>query len=165
MKASATTKQRAITQIKNFKGFKSIHELRDKVESSGSHFFDTNTMKFFNSRVLETLYHNRVFITSEKYSTEPRRYTVRSCDYDCDINVVGEFFNALSKSEAIYIAKNLNSVMINIIDMLHEYYNTGKYYKQINSYISKHSTDYEMVKELDLTSEFIINRYESAEVA
>ena len=69
-------------------------------KQAGGHFFDKNTMKFFNSRVVtrETLHHKTkkhlcFFITSEQFAQEPRRYTVRK--FDCfrpkNIETMGDF--------------------------------------------------------------------------
>src|SRR4051812_13913442 len=60
------------------------------------HFFSPDTMRFFKSRVLETLYgKGRVFVTSEKDGDNPRRYTVRiaqwSPENDYDMSTVGDF--------------------------------------------------------------------------
>lgn len=47
--------------------------------NNGGHFFDADTMKFFNSRIHDNLYNNYWFITSEKddFTSAPRRYTIR----------------------------------------------------------------------------------------
>lgn len=58
-----------------------IDTLRRAFEDAGSHFFDPQTMRFFNSRVLEdfdpladgTL----AIITSERFRDAPRNYTPR----------------------------------------------------------------------------------------
>ena len=64
-----------------------VEQLKNAVSSTGSHFFDKDTMRFFLSRVAPGLIHTDngvVFITSEQfvayepyYHKEPRRYTVR----------------------------------------------------------------------------------------
>lgn len=50
----------------------------------GLHFFDADTMRFFNSRVLSTVYAGSggvYFVTSERFNyASPRLYTVRSFD-------------------------------------------------------------------------------------
>ena len=61
--------------------------LRAVTESTNSHFFDADTMRYFNSRLLgdvfpldgwETREGARfLFITSERFMGEPRRYCVR----------------------------------------------------------------------------------------
>jgi NADPH-dependent ferric siderophore reductase len=57
--------------------------------AAGYHFFDRDTMRFFDSRVSEQAYRNgdRVwFVTSERFhgtrTSGPRRYTVRVCDLE-----------------------------------------------------------------------------------
>ena len=60
-----------------------------RADRAGSHFFDADTMRFFNSRVLDATLtqigadgdHFR-FVTSERYDWDsPRRYTVRSVEF------------------------------------------------------------------------------------
>lgn len=46
----------------------------------GCHFFDRDTMRFFNSRLCASAWIGRdgvYFVTSERFGTEPRRYSVR----------------------------------------------------------------------------------------
>jgi hypothetical protein len=61
-------------------------ELREMVQRSGSHFFDTDTMRFFRSRLDAYVYpapDGWYFVTSEQHVShfanihEPRKYTVR----------------------------------------------------------------------------------------
>jgi hypothetical protein len=88
-----------------------IQDIIKNVTDSGSYFFADDSMKFFQSRILETVYPGRnvyYFITSEKDSWGgPRRYTVRSYDpVDHSIATVGNF-GELSKGDAIKLAKSL----------------------------------------------------------
>ena len=61
-------------------------EISEIKHMSKGHFFDEGTMRFFNSRVEtralskdnKTFY----FVTSERYESEPRAYTVRSLEFD-----------------------------------------------------------------------------------
>lgn len=65
----------------------SIESLKAVAKGAGSHFFDASAMRFFNSRVLEGIYPvdgwettegaRFLFVTSERYEDEPRRYSVR----------------------------------------------------------------------------------------
>jgi hypothetical protein len=86
-------------------------------KDKGYFFFDPQTMRFFNSRVLETVYEGPggvYFITSEKQPTtrfafqnliHPRRYTVRSFNPETgDVNTTGPF-NTLTKARAATLAK------------------------------------------------------------
>lgn len=63
------------------------------------HFFSPDSMRFFNSRVLPTIYHKEnsdivAFITSEKFDWKtPRYYTIRLFDpaNKSQIDNLGEF--------------------------------------------------------------------------
>jgi hypothetical protein len=78
-----------------YKPLLSITQIRQAVQAAGSHFFSPNAMRFFNSRVSDTVYptaDGTYFITSEQdhgvYISSgwvpgawdnQRRYTVRFC--------------------------------------------------------------------------------------
>lgn len=58
-------------------------DIRRTADELGSHFFSPDTMRFFNSRLLnifrpldETGAHG-LFVTSDRFDTEPRDYRVR----------------------------------------------------------------------------------------
>jgi hypothetical protein len=70
-----------------------IDAIRQASRESGSHFFDADTMRFFGSRVLDTVYAGRLFITSERsgFDNPVRSYTVREFMPDGSIETVGEF--------------------------------------------------------------------------
>lgn len=72
---------------------KSTEDLKELAQQSGNHFFDPKTMRFFNSRASK---HVRMlnpdcglFVTSEKYEDEPRKYTVRIFTINSYINQFG----------------------------------------------------------------------------
>ena len=67
---------------------KDLHriEVSNMKRMTKGHFFDDETMAFFNSRV-ETVALSKdnkkyYFVTSEKYKDERRQYTLRSFDFD-----------------------------------------------------------------------------------
>ena len=67
---------------------KDLHriEISNMKRMTKGHFFDDETMSFFNSRV-ETVALSKdnkkyYFVTSEKYKDERRQYTLRSFDFD-----------------------------------------------------------------------------------
>lgn len=72
-----------------------INEVKERAEKKHSHFFDHDTMRFFNSRpsfecykTLDDIY----FITSERRDhTVPRLWTIRKCDPKGDIDTIGKF--------------------------------------------------------------------------
>lgn len=55
--------------------FNTMSELRKKNKESGYHFFDRETMKFWDSKLESTLYKGCFFITSEKRDLLTRRAT------------------------------------------------------------------------------------------
>lgn len=58
--------------------FTTVAQLKRQVSASGSHFFDSDTMGFFNSRVAPRLIGSRFFITSEQMDhRSPRLWRVR----------------------------------------------------------------------------------------
>jgi hypothetical protein len=66
----------------------------------GRHFFDADTMRFFRSRVLDTVYGGRYFVTSDAAPNGPRRYTVRECvDGKCH-TAEGRTFQEYATAEA-----------------------------------------------------------------
>lgn len=95
----------------------SVDDLRAIVDATGSHYFDRDTMRFFDSRLLEgvwagksnrqeagvsTLPGNRyVFVTSERPPWGERRYSVRVVELlevrderaDVRIETAGEFYS------------------------------------------------------------------------
>lgn len=64
-----------------------VADIRAIADHAGSFFFSRDTMRFFNSRLLEGVYHSCdskavpgavfYFVTSEAYGDDPRHYTVR----------------------------------------------------------------------------------------
>lgn len=76
----------------------------------GSHFFDSDTMRFFNSRVAETAYLDgkggAYFTTSEKGPNGIRAYSVRHYDPErCGVETVGKFQGYKSMGAAQTAAK------------------------------------------------------------
>lgn len=61
--------------------------------SSGHHFFDADTLRFFKGRIDYGygLMFGRFFVTTEKNEGEPRRATLRAAMDDGSIETVGEF--------------------------------------------------------------------------
>ncbi len=85
-----------------------INDIKTAMRVRGSHWFDPDTMRFFKTRVLETVYQGEggiYFVTSERGPHGPRKFTVRQFNPDtADISTVGDF-NELSKHCAIRDAK------------------------------------------------------------
>ena len=86
-----------------------IDEVKRRAEKGSPHFFDTDTMRFFSSRISELAWkigENVYFITSEadrgsvRHSRSIRAWTVRKSDKDGDITTVGDFQGEPSLNEA-----------------------------------------------------------------
>ena len=62
---------------------------------AGGHYFDTDTMRFFRSRVDDELFGGRFFVTSEQFVSgarrDARRYTVREAMNTGSIDTLSEF--------------------------------------------------------------------------
>lgn len=92
----------------------SISEVKEKAKSCGSHFFDKDTMRFFNSRIVgNVINHSKdpriaYFVTSEKRDDEPRLYTVRK-QIGCRIESASKFQEfgsaAAAKRAALRLAR------------------------------------------------------------
>ena len=80
-------------------------ELRAAVKATGSHFFDKDTIKSWDS-ILETgMYKKGNFVTSElDFFGTNRLYTVRHFDGKA-VNTVGEFRGYTEKHKAVEVAK------------------------------------------------------------
>lgn len=66
------------TLPQNAECFTTLAQLKRQVTASGSHWFDPNTMRCFNSRIAPRLIGSRFFISSERMDDDsPRLYKVR----------------------------------------------------------------------------------------
>ena len=75
--------------------FKTISEVKQANTNLGHHFFDRDTMRFFDSKIESTLYKNQCFITSEKkcFNDYNRVYAVRRARSNGSIETVGNLLN------------------------------------------------------------------------
>ncbi|MBE3120695.1 MAG: hypothetical protein IMZ53_08475 [Thermoplasmata archaeon] len=91
-------------------GKMSISDVRRIDSEKGHHFFDRDTMRFFNSKI-ETkgdLIGNKYFITSEHFENSPRHYSVREFDKRTgSIKTISEFNEFHSSYGAREFAKCL----------------------------------------------------------
>jgi hypothetical protein len=92
-----------------------IDAIREADHRAGRHFFSADTMKFFNSRILPTVYQGPggvYFITSEKFRgsdgvSAPRKYTIRQFIPD-PVNIRSiAGFNKMTKPQAQVTARVL----------------------------------------------------------
>jgi hypothetical protein len=84
----------------------------------GQYFFSPETMRFFGSRILSPVFPGGVFITSERDTPRlpgpaawggERRYTVRVCRPDGDIDTLSEFGEFSTRAAAIAWARNYSA--------------------------------------------------------
>ena len=70
-----------------------LTDIKNNNKKAGRHWFDKDTMRFFDSRIESKLYSDNTFITSEQQSYQyPRKYTIRiALNNGIDIESVGEF--------------------------------------------------------------------------
>lgn len=76
--------------------FRTMADVRRANRELGHFWFEPVTLRFFRSRVGESLYGGRYFVSSEQFEASdgtraPRRYTVRQVNPDGSIDTVGEF--------------------------------------------------------------------------
>lgn len=91
-------------------GMNTIIDIMKKHKSNGGHFFDKETMHFFNSKCYPEVF-GQYFITSEVSPDEEMRYTIRKfSESDGAIDTVGQFFTYVNLSDAIDEARRLSSV-------------------------------------------------------
>ena len=70
--------------------------------SIGHHFFDEDTMRFFNSRIETDLLNDKFFVTSEQGPHVARAFTVRRVNDDGTIGSIGAgFMGYVTRDEAI----------------------------------------------------------------
>ena|SRR3990167_2108062 len=81
--------------------FNTIQEIERANENRGHHFFKPAAKRFFRSRIGETVYGGRYFVTSEQFDySSPRLYTVRMANDDGSIETIGEFQAYRTSSQA-----------------------------------------------------------------
>lgn len=92
--------------------YSTICKIKEANARAGFHFFKPDAMRFFRSRVLDTVYGGRYLITSERYVSgrmpnEPRLFTVRQCDDKGNVTTVGVFQEHATKAQAVAAIKRL----------------------------------------------------------
>jgi hypothetical protein len=82
--------------------FKTMGDVRAANSQITGHWFDRDTMQFFNTRIESQLIAGRYFITSERRdNTFPRLFSVRQALPDGRIETVGRFQAYESKEAAL----------------------------------------------------------------
>jgi hypothetical protein len=93
--------------------FTDMDDVRRANAAIGHHWFDPDTLSFFSSRVGDTLYGGRYFVSSEKPPASlmtwdgQRRYTVREALPDGKVQTVGEFGEWPTRAAAVARARYL----------------------------------------------------------
>ncbi len=87
--------------------FKTIDEIKSLNKRNGGHFFERSTMKFFASKICETVYGGRYFLTTEKtgFRDKTRCYTVRRASDSGDVTTVETLSKYADKAEAVRVVK------------------------------------------------------------
>lgn len=91
------------------KALKSIADIKAKNRQIGHHWFDADTLRFFDSKIYPRLYHvteGAYFVTSERGPDLVRKYTVRFAKSSGKIETVGEFQQYATHDGANEAAKN-----------------------------------------------------------
>ncbi len=96
---------------------RSIAELKEANRAAGGHFFDRDTMRFFNSKILPNLYTGPggvFFVTSEAQTEATRAYSVRTFNpKTANVNSFGEF-NKWTRAAALKIARECAAAAVPI---------------------------------------------------
>ena len=76
-------------------------------KSTGKHFFDSDTIKYWGSKIETALYKNRCFVTSENnFDNTKRLYTLRRFNENyTTIETIGEFQQYITKEDATEAAR------------------------------------------------------------
>ena len=87
-----------------------IADIKRNNKKAGHHFFDKDTMRFFNSRIETGLYKDNTFITSEQFDyNSPREYTIRrAVNGGIKIETIGESRQFQTLEDAKIGRKKLN---------------------------------------------------------
>ena len=86
--------------------FSNMADVRNANRELGHHFFDRDTMRFFDSKIVGALIGGRYFITSERFNAEsPRLYTIRKAQPNGDVGTVGAFQQYRTREAAYAEAK------------------------------------------------------------
>ena len=90
--------------------FNNVNEVRSFNKSIGHHWFDSSSMRFFNSRIngADKLINKRFFISSEQFdASSPRLYTIRLVLPNGEVGTYGEFQAYKTRKEAIKAAHSI----------------------------------------------------------
>lgn len=88
-----------------------IAQAKENNRSAGQHWFEPDTMRFFNSRIGRRMYgrrmYGRYFVSSEQGPDGIRRYSIRQSMPNGHIETVGTFGQFSTSASATRAAKSL----------------------------------------------------------
>ena len=90
--------------------FNSIDQIKSKNQAIGHHWFESGSMRFFNSRIGQTVYYGHFFVSSEQFHgsngvTYPREFSIRYAKSTGEVNTVGEYHGYKTRYQAIAAIK------------------------------------------------------------
>jgi hypothetical protein len=91
--------------------YRSMESVRRANEAKGEHWFSAGTMRFFRTRVSDTLYGGALFVTSDVGPRDERAYSVRVAHADGSIGTVGDFLGYRTRRSAHAAAARLARVL------------------------------------------------------
>ena len=82
--------------------FDGMHGIREANRDAGHHWFDEDTLRFFGSKISESSFDGRYFVTSESnFDRSARLYSIREAMSDGQVATVGEFQEFATRAQAI----------------------------------------------------------------
>jgi len=105
--------------------FRSVEAVKRANADSGGHYFSKDTMRFFRSRVGETLYNGCLFVTSECDGNRPRGYAIRVAHSDGSIGSVTEVLHYGRRERAHMDAANIGRAMAELDGCPCQYHRDG----------------------------------------
>lgn len=86
----------------------SLDDFRRANEAAGHHWFSPGAMRFFRTRLGDTVYGDRYFISSEQPPDGVRRFSIREAvDGGRSVRTVGEFCGYATRYQAEAAVKRL----------------------------------------------------------
>lgn len=107
--------------------FNSISEIKKANQVINNHFFDRDTMEFFNSKVETGVLKGCFFITSEIAPNETiKRFTLRMVESDGSIETIGPFHWFDTKLDAKSFLRTLPGYFPEAYETAHNNFNADK---------------------------------------
>jgi len=85
--------------------YRSMAQIRRANKTSGGHWFERDSMRFFGSKIEGGPYNGRYFVTSEVDPGGKKAYSVREAADNGGVSTVGDFHAYGTKAEAVRAAK------------------------------------------------------------